>query len=88
MRRGAAVACVLVTVATVAGAAAAASYKPPVAVLPFKNLNAEAATDWLKLGVAETMLSDLKKAKVAVVERDQIDKALGEMLLKGGEASS
>lgn len=67
--------------------AATTSYKPPVAVLPFKNLNAESASDWLKLGVAETMLSDLKKAKVAVVERDQIDKALGELLLRGDAGS-
>jgi len=66
---------------------ATTAYKPPVAVLPFKNLNAESASDWLKLGVAETMLTDLKKAKVPVVERDQIDKALGELLLRGDTGS-
>lgn len=73
--------------ASIAGAAAG-KFKAPVAVLPFKNLNADAATDWLKLGVAETMLTDLKKAKVTVVERDQIDRALGEILLQNRAASS
>jgi TolB-like protein len=53
-----------------------------LAVLPFKNLNADAALDWLKLGVAETMISDLKAAKRDVVERDQIDKALAELALQ------
>lgn len=70
-----------------AALAARATYKPPVAVLPFKNLNADVSSDWLKLGVAETMISDLEKAKVPVVERDQIDKALGEILLRGGTAT-
>ena len=85
----------LLALALIVGAAASGAvasgattaYKPPVAVLPFKNLNAESASDWLKLGVAETMLTDLKKAKVPVVERDQIDKALGELLLRGDTGS-
>lgn len=58
-----------------------------LAVLPFKNLNTEAALDWLKLGVAETMISDLKNAKRDVVERDQIDRALAELALQGARMS-
>ena len=54
-----------------------------LAVLPFKNLNAEPALDWLKLGVAETMISDLKSANRRVVERDQLDRALAEIALQG-----
>jgi TolB-like protein len=57
----------------------------PVAVLPFKNLNAEAKLDWLKLGIAETLIADLKKGgQVPVVERTQIDRALTEVALQNG----
>lgn len=56
----------------------------PVAVMPFKNLNTDTTLDWLKVGMAETMVSDLRKTgKVRVVEREQIDRALGEILLQG-----
>lgn len=58
-----------------------------LAVLPFKNLNADPALDWLKLGVAETMISDLKSAKRSVVERDQIDRALAELALQKEQLS-
>ncbi len=51
----------------------------PVAVMPFKNLNREASLEWMRLGVAETMIADLRKAGRGVVERDQIDKALAEL---------
>lgn len=54
-----------------------------LAVLPFKNLNSEPAIDWLKLGIAETMVADLKKAGHTMVERDQVDKALAELALQG-----
>lgn len=54
-----------------------------LAVLPFKNLNADPATDWLKLGIAETMVADLKKSGHTMVERDQVDKALAELALQG-----
>jgi TolB-like protein len=54
-----------------------------LAVLPFKNLNADPATDWLKLGIAETMVADLKKTGLTMVERDQVDKALAELALQG-----
>src|SRR4051812_22707113 len=66
-----------------------ASDRPtPIAVMPFKNLNADPALDWLRIGMAETMLSDLKKvAKLPVVERDQLDRAMAEIALQGGKAS-
>lgn len=54
-----------------------------LAVLPFKNLNADPGIDWLKLGIAETMVADLKKAGHTMVERDQVDKALAELALQG-----
>ena len=82
MRRVAA-AVLLVLAAVPAAAEAAPAYKPPVAVLPFKNLNDDPDTDWLRQGISETMLTDLEKAGTPVVERDQIDKALGEILLQG-----
>src|SRR5688500_18925700 len=47
--------------------------------MPFKNLNRDASLEWMRLGVAETMIADLRKAGSAVVERDQIDKALAEL---------
>ena len=52
----------------------------PVAVMPFKNLSGDAALDWMSGGIADTMISDLRRSKVAVVERDQIARALGEIL--------
>ena len=63
----------------------------PVAVMPFKNLNADPTLEWLRAGVAETMVSDLKKSgKLAVVERAQIDKAMAEIALQasGGTEES
>ena len=60
----------------------------PVAVLPFKNLNDDPGLDWLKVGIAETMVSDLKKSgKARVVERDQIDRALAELALQNAPGS-
>ena len=60
----------------------------PIAVMPFKNLNADSSLDWLKLGIAETMVSDLKKSgKARVVERDQIDRAMAELALQGAAGS-
>jgi len=55
----------------------------PVAVMPFKNLSADPGLDWLRAGMAETMVSDLKKlGAVTVVERAQIDHALAEIALQ------
>src|SRR5439155_25244101 len=70
----------------------AADRPTPIAVMPFKNLNSDPSLSWLTVGIAETMLSDLKRiAKVQVVERDQIDKAITEMsvqAMKGTEEST
>src|SRR5579859_6123034 len=56
--------------------------------MPFKNLNADASVDWLKVGIAETMIWDLKKSgKLPVVERDQLDKAIAEITLQGAKST-
>ena len=58
-----------------------APVKQPVAVLPFKNLGTDSGHDWLGNGIAETMISDLRKSgKMTLVERDQINVALSEIL--------
>ncbi|WP_158501995.1 CsgG/HfaB family protein [Vitiosangium sp. GDMCC 1.1324] len=55
----------------------------PVAVLPFKNLNQDAALEWMRLGIAETVLSDLRaNGQVQVVEREQLNHALTELALQ------
>lgn len=55
----------------------------PVAVMPFKNLNQDASLEWLRLGIAETLLSDLRTSgRVRVVEREQLDRALTELALQ------
>jgi TolB-like protein len=51
----------------------------PIAVMPFRALN---APKWLEAGIAETMIADLRRSKMAVVERGQLDKALAELALK------
>lgn len=70
----------------VSAALAAAPSEPvegPVAVLPFKNLNADPKTDWLKAGIAETMISDLRRSgRMQVVERSQVDRAVAEIALQ------
>ena len=60
---------------------AAKPVKDPVAVLPFKNLGGDPGLDWLGKGIAETMISDLRRSKkVTLVERDQVNVALYELL--------
>jgi len=55
--------------------------KNPVAVIPFKNLGGDPGLDWLGNGIAETMISDLRKAKTyTLVERAQVQVALAEIL--------
>ncbi|MBN2361456.1 MAG: hypothetical protein JXR83_18540 [Deltaproteobacteria bacterium] len=55
----------------------------PVAVMPFINLSADAELEWLALGIAETMIADLRKSRtVQVVEREQIARALDEIKLQ------
>jgi TolB-like protein len=66
--------------------AAPATFSQPIAVLPFKNLNDDGAIDWMAKGIAETMVSDMRRTgKVKVVERDQLDLALSEILLQGAK---
>ena len=69
-------------------AASAAAVEGPVAVMSFKNLNADPQMDWMRVGVAETLVSDLKKrSTLRVVERDQVDKALSEVMLQGKQGA-
>jgi TolB-like protein len=65
-------------------ASAARADDDVVAVMPFRNLNADAALAWLEQGIAETMLSDLKKLGRPVVERAALDRALAEIALGEG----
>ena len=86
MRTGLAIAGLLAVV--VAGAAPARVLLQPVAVLPFKNLNDDGTNDWMTKGISETMVSDLRRiGNVQVVERDQLDRALTEILLEGAKPS-
>lgn len=72
----------------VASGAAPVTFSQPVAVLPFRNLNDDGTLDWMAKGIAETMVSDLRRSgKVKVVERDQLDRALTEVLLQGAKPS-
>ncbi len=89
MRRLVAAISLTLALATVPAQASPKLPDDPVAVIPFKNLNEEPALDWLRMGIAETMISDLKKSgKVRVVERDQIDRALSEVLLQQKDGTS
>ncbi len=69
----------------------AAGAAGPIAVMPFKNVNQAGDIAWLEVGVAETMVSDLRRAGKDVVERDQLDRALTEIALQrevGSDAST
>ena len=77
---------VLLALALVLAAPAPAAVLQPVAVLPFRNLNQDGSIEWLAKGIAETMVSDLKRSgNVRVVERDQLDRALTELVLQGAK---
>lgn len=81
----------LLLLAAAPAAAPSVAVPGPVAVMPFKNLGGDAALDWMSGGIADTMVSDLRRSKVAVVERDQIARALGEILAQtaaGAEVST
>lgn len=76
----------LLAMAAAVAFAAPATFSQPIAVLPFKNLNEDGATQWMAKGIAETMVSDLRRTgKVKVVEREQLDRALSEILLQGAK---
>lgn len=84
---------VFTTLALVGGAAPvyAAGAQEPIAVMPFKNVNRASDIAWLEVGVAETMVSDLRRAGQKVVERDQLNLALTEIALQqeaGSDASN
>lgn len=65
------------------GARAELPANATLAVMPFANLNQDESLSWLKRGIAETMIADLRDAKRPVVERDQLDRALAELTLQG-----
>lgn len=68
--------------------AAAPAVQGPVAVLPFKNLGADPGLGWLELGMAETLIADLKRARrLEVVERSAVEKALAQAVksTQGGD---
>ena len=53
-----------------------------LAILPFQNATGQAKFDWLAVGVAESLTTDLKKATgIFLVERMKIEAALKEMKL-------
>jgi TolB-like protein len=65
---------------------AAAPAQGPVAVLPFRNLGADATLTWLERGMTETLTADLKRAKtVQVVERSEVEKALATVIKNASE---
>jgi TolB-like protein len=50
---------------------------PVVAVLDFQNLSGDSAAEWLAMGIAETITSDLRKLKtVQVVGRERVQQQL------------
>jgi TolB-like protein len=56
-----------------------------VAVMPFRNVSGDTKLEWLSLGIAEALISDLRKLKAfRVVERSQIESALAELKLQKG----
>ena len=74
------------TFALLIASTTASAELPPtatLAVMPFQNLNQDASIDWLRRGIPETMIADLRDAKRPVVERDQLDHALAELALQG-----
>lgn len=88
MRRLAASFATAIVFAAAPDALAAAAVEGPVAVMPFRNLNDDPDLDWMRTGIAETMVSDLQKSKrVTIVERAQVEKALGELLLQDAQGA-
>ncbi|MCC7072444.1 MAG: hypothetical protein IT383_14035 [Deltaproteobacteria bacterium] len=60
-------------------ALAVALVPEPIAVAPWRNLNAAPELDWLSQGAAETMAADLRGTGMRVVERAAIAQALAEL---------
>jgi len=59
----------------------ARAVEAPVAVMPFRNLG-PAKLSWLEGGIPETMIADLRRGKIGVVERAQLEKAIQEVSSK------
>lgn len=59
----------------------------PIAVAPWRNLNAAPELEWLSQGAAETMATDLRSAGLRVVERAAIAKALASIEGQAGADS-
>ncbi len=59
------------------------AYKASVAVMPFENLSRVSEIEWIGSGIAETVTTDLKKAKdLRVIERAQLKKVMEELKIK------
>ncbi len=59
------------------------AYKASIAVIPFENLSKVPEIEWIGSGIAETVTTDLKKAKdLRVIERAQLDKVMKELKIK------
>jgi TolB-like protein len=63
-------------------AAPVLAVEPPVAVMPFRNLSGAPKLAWLEVGIAETVTADLRRGKIPVVERAQLERALAELSLQ------
>mgnify|MGYP001201678116 CR=1 FL=1 len=50
----------------------------PVAVMRFANLNQQLADDWIGVGIAETVASDLQSLGISVVGKAEVRDAVGE----------
>lgn len=75
-----------IAAACLLGSTAAWAIDGPIAVMPFRNLNQDPDLEWLSLGIAETMISDIRNRSMTVVERDQIDRAISEIALQQTKA--
>ena len=59
------------------GAVVLEKANPVIAVLDFKNLSGDSASEWLATGIAETIAADLRKLKtVQVVSRERVQQQL------------
>jgi len=73
----------LATILVSSTGAAAAVVADPIAVLPFRNAGQDASVDWLKVGIAETLNADLRRAgALSVVDRAHVDQAMASLALQ------
>ena len=72
-----------ILLSSAAHAAGTAAVADPVAILPFRCLTPDTSLDWLKIGIAETLNADLRRAgAVSVVERSRVDQAMAAFALQ------